>query len=322
MLINSQLNEQIISARSRDALYRQDNKSLSRMTSATEAVPAKAVNPVLRMSSMTEIETAEGLKKDLNEVSITSIHKSNCIPLASSLNRPLIANKKSESIDVSQNPTIQSHLSQSPTLKTNTRNRLSKISSGQQTQDSLSKPILDRRCLYMADIKTLSKGDPYYKKYIAPREKVKKAMIEVIKKYKPTHFFTIQLEPRYRTDDYFIFLDRLKSIICHFEWKFLGRNWFKHPLRFIGIMEQGHTHYWHIHILLNLDGYSLEKMRKALSDTEIRLKLPKHCLRIDQINGCETVSCYCIKELEADISSHFNSDRIILSDELIYTDKK
>lgn len=91
MLINSQLNEQIISARSRDALYRQDNKSLSRMTSATEAVSAKAVNPVLRMSSMTE---AEGLKKELNEVSITSIHKSNCIPLASSLNRPLIANKK------------------------------------------------------------------------------------------------------------------------------------------------------------------------------------------------------------------------------------
>lgn len=199
MLINSQLNEQIISARSREVLYRQDNKSLSRMTSATEAVPAKAVNPVLRMSSMTEIETAEGLKKDLNEVSITSIHKSNCIPLASSLNRPLIANKKSESIDVSQKPTIQSHLSQSPTLKTNTSNRLSQISSGQQTQDSLSKPILDRRCLYMADIKTLSKKDPYYKKYIAPREKVKKAMIEVIKKYKPTHFFTIQLEPRYRT---------------------------------------------------------------------------------------------------------------------------
>ena len=54
MLINSQLNEQIISARSREVLYRQDNKSLSRMTSATEAVPAKAVNPVLRMSSMTE----------------------------------------------------------------------------------------------------------------------------------------------------------------------------------------------------------------------------------------------------------------------------
>lgn len=316
MLMNSRLNQQDTADRSRDVRYRQDNKSMSKMTSATETMPVKAVNPMLRMSSMTEQGTAKALKKGLKEVSITSM------PFTSSLNSPFVANKQNESMNVSQQPLLQSYSTKSATLKINTSNKLPKISTGQQSSSSLSMSIPTERCLYLADIKTLSKKDPYYQKYIAPREKVKKAMIEVIKKYKPTHFFTIQLEPRYRTDDYFVFLDRLKSIICHFEWKFLGRNWFKHPLRFLGIMEQGDTHFWHIHILLNLDGYSLEKMRKALSDTESRLNLPKHCLRMDQINCRDAVSYYCIKELHPDTLSQFNSDRIILSDELIYTDKK
>ncbi len=56
------------------------------MTSATETTPAKAVNPMLRMSSMTEQGTTKTLKKGLKEGSITSM------PFTSSFNSSLVAN--------------------------------------------------------------------------------------------------------------------------------------------------------------------------------------------------------------------------------------
>ncbi len=86
MLMNSRHDQQDTADRSRDALYRQDNKSMSRMTSATETTPAKAVNPMLRMSSMTEQGTTKTLKKGLKEGSITSM------PFTSSFNSSLVAN--------------------------------------------------------------------------------------------------------------------------------------------------------------------------------------------------------------------------------------
>lgn len=135
------------------------------------------------------------------------------------------------------------------------------------------------------------------------------------KVYQPTHFLTIQLPENWKSKNADSSKSHLRMIMKIFERNLLGKHWNKHHLPFIAFSENGTTTDWHYHILLNQGNFTNQELRNSILATNIKLKLPSYCLRLDIIeNNLDTVEKYCSKEMKVYWHDKFDSDRIILSD--------
>jgi hypothetical protein len=135
------------------------------------------------------------------------------------------------------------------------------------------------------------------------------------KVYQPTHFLTIQLPENWKSKNADSSKIHLRMIMKIFERNLLGKHWNKHHLPFIAFSENGTTTDWHYHILLNQGNFTNQELQNSILTTNIKLKLPSYCLRLDIIeNNLDTVEKYCSKEIKVYWHDKFDSDRIILSD--------
>lgn len=139
------------------------------------------------------------------------------------------------------------------------------------------------------------------------------------KVYQPTHFLTIQLPENWKSKNADSSKSHLRMIMKIFERNLLGKHWNKHHLPFIAFSENGTTTDWHYHILLNQGNFTNQELQNSILATNIKLKLPSYCLRLDIIeNNLGTVEKYCSKEIKVYWHDKFDSSRIIFSHDLFY----
>lgn len=119
--------------------------------------------------------------------------------------------------------------------------------------------------------------------------------------------------------------NRLRRIMSQFEREILGRGWIRDHIRFIAFAELGESQVWHFHVVLSHPkNYGNEdRMFLVLDKIREAHNLSTYALKFDNIvydeNGVSTVDKvvnYCTKEILADSKGHFDSDRIILSEDL------
>lgn len=219
---------------------------------------------------------------------------------------------------------------------------------------------------YKDDLRSLSKNDPLFKKFMLMPITVQEGLLEIIRKYDPNYFLTFQLPSKRRTYDYLKFEPKLKMVMRSFQWNLEGRHWNHHPVPFICFLEKGISGYWHAHILFKSDkdiytiSDALNKARTAggrKNKNKKKIRLPRYSFNIQEITKHSTevntaydltkyyykkrktnkrqknfkkaklpcnhgIELYCIKELYPDCNGHFDSDRMVLGENLLPIIKK
>lgn len=143
------------------------------------------------------------------------------------------------------------------------------------------------------------------------------------KTYSPKYLMTVQLPDNWKSKNLEHSIIHLKSIMRDFERFLLHRHWNKKHLPFIAFAENGISKDWHFHLLLNGDNFSYTDLKIAIYRIILKQKLPTYCLQIDKIeNGIAKVESYTLKEIKITDFSKFDSDRMILSQDLFNIEKK
>lgn len=147
---------------------------------------------------------------------------------------------------------------------------------------------------------------------------VRKALFDWLETtYHPTVFMTIQLPDHLKTEKTDQSKEYLRRVMSYFERQLLGREWINYHLPFVCFMEQGVSGLWHYHILFNQGKFRPWHLWLALDNTLKRFGWPDYCMHLDIMNADKRrVISYCLKEVKVNINGHFDSDRLIFSDEL------
>ena len=139
--------------------------------------------------------------------------------------------------------------------------------------------------------------------------------------YHPTVFMTIQLPNHLKTENMEIVQERIRSVMAYFERQLLGRDWHKYHLPFICFMESGKNGFWHAHILFNQGKFKPWHLWLAADNTLRDFGWSDYCINLDIMNADKKrVISYCYKEIKINMNGHFDSTRLILSDELFKFD--
>lgn len=118
---------------------------------------------------------------------------------------------------------------------------------------------------------------------------------------------------------------KLRKIMSQFEREILGRGWIRNHIRFIAFAELGESQVWHFHVVLghpcnygNEDRMFLvlDKIRETNNLSTYSLKFDNIVYDENKVSTVDKVVNYCTKEILADSKGHFNSDRIIISEDL------
>ena len=147
---------------------------------------------------------------------------------------------------------------------------------------------------------------------------VRKALFDWLETtYHPTAFMTIQLPDNLKTEKVHQSKEYLRRVMSYFERQLLGREWINYQLPFVCFMEQGVSGSWHYHVLFNQGKFRPWHLWLALDNTLKRFGWPGYCMHLDIMNADKKkVISYCFKQVKVNIHGHFDSDRLILSDEL------
>lgn len=133
----------------------------------------------------------------------------------------------------------------------------------------------------------------------------------------PTHFLSVQFPPHKRKSDLDLSKKTLRLVLKNFQRHLLKRHWNKKSLPFIAVAEKGDSPTFHFHVLFYAYKYTKDQIQVALNKTLDNMNLPPETLVLKPIEETPYyVHSYCTKEIVADVDRHFNSDRIIFSEEL------
>ena len=156
-------------------------------------------------------------------------------------------------------------------------------------------------------------------------DKVRDAIQEwVISEYgMPSHMPTIQSPMRKKSTNLFVAKEQLRLLSRDFEYCLLGQHWYKHPQPFVAFAEVSPIGYWHFHLLMKCNkSFDEERLDKAITGVWNKHRLDRYSLHIEKLEYTpENVIGYCTKQITANISMHFDSDRIIPSLDLFDTRK-
>lgn len=141
--------------------------------------------------------------------------------------------------------------------------------------------------------------------------------------YSPKYLMTIQLPENLKSNNLEYSINHLKSIMRDFERFLLKRHWNKKHLPFIAFAENGISKDWHFHLLLNGDNFSYTDLKIAIYRIILKQNIPTYCIQLDKIeDGMAKVESYTIKEIKITDFNKFDSDRMILSQDLFNIEKK
>jgi hypothetical protein len=152
----------------------------------------------------------------------------------------------------------------------------------------------------------------------AKTEQIKRELNKWLGSQNPSHLLTARLPfPAYTTD--FNKAERhLHKITKRLEKCLLGCHWNRSPAHFRGFAERGDFRIWHFHLLLLASKYTTEQLQGAVAETCDYLKLTNGItLDLRPIEYTpDWLYDYCMKELRADGNGRFDSDRLIVSEDL------
>ena len=141
--------------------------------------------------------------------------------------------------------------------------------------------------------------------------------------YNPKYLMTVQLPENLKSNNLEHSINHLKSIMRDFEKFLLKRHWNKKHLPFIAFAENGISKDWHFHLLLNGDNFSYIDLKIAIYRIILKQNIPAYCIQLDKIeNGIAKVESYTLKEIKIKDFSKFDSDRMILSQDLFNLEVK
>lgn len=153
-------------------------------------------------------------------------------------------------------------------------------------------------------------------------KELRKATAKWVHGFKPTDFISIQFPPKQRSKSLDTSLKHLKTVMKYFEKQLCPCNWFNKQLFFIAFAEINAAKQYHFHIFLCNDRYPAEKIYDAMDKTVNHFNFSDSVIDIRPINTTPYKAYfYGNKDLKANARGHFESSRIILSDELFMKDK-
>lgn len=151
------------------------------------------------------------------------------------------------------------------------------------------------------------------KNYIKTR-KLHSVITDWVYTFKPTHLLTVRLPIPATNAEQASAHKILYRTMKQFEKNAIKSHWNKKTLHFIGMAERGKTKSWHWHLLLIAPNHHTNKLKAAANKTIKNMKLSEETIHITPIkNNPQYVIGYCLKELDADKNTRFDSDRLIFS---------
>lgn len=147
-------------------------------------------------------------------------------------------------------------------------------------------------------------------------KEVRKEIVSWIKTFKSNYVLTVQFLPHERTTDYYKSFNKLKQVMEKLEYFLRGKHWKENPVPFIAFCEKGADGTYHYHMFFYDNNIRFKKMVSAVDMVCLRTGYSKANLYLDPFFTTNTPD-YCTKQIYANHTKHFNTDNIILSQELL-----
>lgn len=147
-------------------------------------------------------------------------------------------------------------------------------------------------------------------------KEIRKEIVSWIKTFKSNYVLTVQFLPYERTTDYYQSFKKLKDVMEKLEYYLRGKDWKEDPVPFIAFCESGADRTYHYHIFFYDNKIRFKKMVHALDMVCLRKGYGRDNLYLDPDFSPNTPD-YCTKQIYANHKKHFNTDNIILSQELL-----
>ena len=129
------------------------------------------------------------------------------------------------------------------------------------------------------------------------------------------YVLTIQFPVEKRSTNYERSKNMLRSVMANLEFYLLGNDWIHHHIPFVAFCEKGKFQTYHYHVFLYNNDIKLNRMKTAMHKVFHKTGFDTGILYLDPFFTANTPN-YCTKEIYADKNKHFDTNNIIISQEL------
>lgn len=157
-----------------------------------------------------------------------------------------------------------------------------------------------------------------YKRFCYSKDKTKNVRKEIaswITSLNSNYVLTVQFPTEKRSTSYKHSEKMLKDVMTDLEYRLLGNDWKRHHIPFVAFCEKGRFDTYHYHIFLYNNDIRLNRMHRAMQKVFKDTGYDSGILYLDPFFTVNTPD-YCTKEIIADKNKHFDTDNIIISQEL------
>ena len=157
-----------------------------------------------------------------------------------------------------------------------------------------------------------------YKRFSYSKDKtvdVRNEIASWITSLNANYVLTIQFPVEKRSTNYERSKNMLRSVMANLEFYLLGNDWILHHIPFVAFCEKCKFQTYHYHVFLYNNNVKLNRMKTAMHKVFHKTGFDTGILYLDPFFTANTPN-YCTKEIYADKNKHFDTNNIIISQEL------